>query len=68
MKHAQTESSRAKKKLIDYYDFKEVDFYKEDGLWYLNCKDNVGESAWDVWREKELTFKENLEDESRDFL
>lgn len=60
MKHTKIESSRAKKKLIDYYDFKEVDFYKENSLWYLNCQDNVGESAWDVWREKVLTFKENF--------
>ena len=68
MKHTKIESSRAKKKLILHYNFKEVDFYKEDSIWYLNCQDNVGGSAWDVWNEKVLTFKENLEDESRDFL
>lgn len=68
MKHTKIESSRAKKKLMLHYNFKEVDFYKEDSIWYLNCQDNVGESAWDVWREKVLTFKENLEDEGRDFL
>jgi len=61
MKHTKIESSRAKKKLILNYNFKEVDFYKEDSIWYLNCQDNVGESAWDVWNEKVLTFKENLE-------
>lgn len=61
MKHTKIESSRAKKKLILHYNFKEVDFYKENSIWYLNCQDNVGESAWDVWREKVLTFKENLE-------
>lgn len=60
MKHTKIESSRAKKKLIDYYDFKEVDFYKEDGLWYLNCQDNVGESAFDVYKDKLLTFKEDF--------
>ena len=61
MKHTQIESSRAKKKLIDYYDFKEIDFYKENSIWYLNCKDNVGESAFDVYKDKLLTFKESLE-------
>lgn len=61
MKHTKIESNRAKKKLILHYNFKEVDFYKEDSLWYLNCQDNVGESAFDVYKEKVLTFKENLE-------
>lgn len=67
MKHTATESNRAKKKLINYCKFKEIDFYKEDNIWYLNCKDNVGESAFDTWNEKVLSLKESLEYENQGY-
>lgn len=60
MKHSEQQSLKAKNRLKCYYKFKEVDFYNEDNKWYLNCKDNVGESAFDVLKEIELTFKESL--------
>lgn len=51
----------AKNKLKNYYNFKEVDFFDLDGIIYLNCKDNVGERATDVYSELELQRKEEYE-------
>lgn len=50
MKHTKQQSNQAKKNLKAYGDYKESDFYLENGLWYMNCKDNVGISAFDLQR------------------
>jgi|GEM_PF-6242545 len=52
----------AKNKLKSYYYFKEVDFFELDGIIYLNCKDNAGEKATDVFQELELQRKEKYEE------
>lgn len=49
MKHTKTASTKAKNKLITWTKLKQCDFYQEDGIWYLNCQDNVGVSAYDYW-------------------
>jgi len=60
MKHTKKQSNKAKKNLIAYDKYKQCDFYLgEDSLWYMNCKDNVGVSAYDLYNSK-------LEDESND--
>lgn len=51
MKHTKAQSENAKNKLMSLYDYKNIDFYEENEIWYLNCKDNVGESAFDVCEE-----------------
>lgn len=51
MKHTPKQSNKAKKNLITWNDYKQIDFYLgEDDLWYLNCKDNVGISAFDLYK------------------
>jgi len=49
MKHTKKQSNKAKKNLIAYDRYKECDFYLENDLWYMNCKDNVGVSAYDLY-------------------
>jgi len=52
----------AKNKLKSYYNFKEVDFFDSEGIIYLNCKDNVYETAVNVFQELELQRKEKYEE------
>lgn len=59
----QSAQNKAKNGLKSYYDFKEVDFFELDGIIYLNCKDNVGEKATDVYQELEMQRKEEYEDQ-----
>lgn len=58
MKHTTKQGIKAKKNLIAYHKFKEVDFYLENDIIYMNCKDNVGEQAYDVFQNILLTQKE----------
>lgn len=51
----------AKEKLKSYYDFKECDFYQDGKEIRLNCKDNVGLKAEDVYSELEMQRKEEYE-------
>jgi len=51
MKHNEKQAKKAKRVLIDYHNYKESDFYFDDTI-RMNCKDNVGISAFD--------FVENL--------
>lgn len=60
MKHSEQQSTRAKNKLKLLYDYKDCDFYSENKRWFLNCKDNVGYSAFDVLKELQLTYMDNL--------
>ncbi len=55
------QGKKAKRSLIAYHKFKEVDFFEIDNIIYMNCKDNVGEQAWDVYSEIVLTQKEEYE-------
>lgn len=52
MKHTEKQAKKAKRVLIDYHNYKESDFYFDDTI-RMNCKDNVGISAFD--------FVENLQ-------
>jgi len=56
----QTKQQKAKSKLIAYYKFKDCDFYSFGEEIYLNCQDNAGEKATDVFEELELTRKESI--------
>lgn len=58
MKHTIKQGKSAKKNLINQYQFKEVDFFEVENIIYMNCKDNVGEQAWDVYSEIILTQTE----------
>ena len=58
MKKSKLTPISAKKKLIQYYGFKNSDFY--DNI--LICKDNIDISAVDVLEEIQLTFKEQYEE------
>lgn len=62
MKHTIKQGIKAKKNLIAYHKFKEVDFFEIDNIIYMNCKDNVGEQAYDVYKEIILTQKEAYEE------
>lgn len=57
----QTAQQKAKQKLINYYSFKEVDFFELDGIIYLNCKDSVMIKATDVYETLNLERKEEYE-------
>ncbi len=59
MKHTPYQSTRAKNNLITWTDLQSCDFYQEEGIWYLNCQDNVGVSAFDYW--KNLILEQNEE-------
>jgi ASC-1-like (ASCH) protein len=52
----------AKNKLKKYYNFKESDFYTEDGIDYTISQDNYMEKAIDVYENLELERKEKYED------
>lgn len=63
MKHDSKQSAKSKKQLISYYGYKEVDFYIENEIWYLNIKDNVGVSAFDVLRDIKETRLLEIQEE-----
>lgn len=75
MKHTKEQSNRAKKNLKAYGDYMDSDFYLEKGIWYLNCKDNVGISAFDLQRtiiaeireKQDEEYYDNLAQEARNF-
>ena len=48
-----------KQLLINHYQFKEIDFFELDGIIYLNSKDNVGETARDVYEELVMQLEES---------
>lgn len=52
---------KAKENLIVHHQYKECDFYSEDGIIYTIIKDNYMERVRDVWEELELTRKEEYE-------
>jgi hypothetical protein len=62
MKHTTKQGIKAKKNLITYHKFKEIDFFEIDNIIYMNCKDNVGEQAYDVYNEITSTQKEEYEE------
>lgn len=57
MKKSKLTPISAKKKLIQYHNYRESDFYEND----LICKDSVMISALDVYENIQLTFKEQYE-------
>lgn len=59
MKHTKKDSNKSKKHLMNLYHYLESDFYEENDIWYLNTKDEVGLSAYDVYKNKMLELKEN---------
>lgn len=57
-----TKQQKAKENLIIHHEYKECDFYSEDGVIYTIVKDNYMEKCLDVWQELELTRKESYEE------
>lgn len=75
MKHTRQQSNLAKKNLKAYSNYVDSDFYLENNRWYLNCKDNVGISAFDLQKsiitelreEQDQEYYNNLEEQSKNF-
>lgn len=57
MKHSKYQSTKAKNYLINFQGYHNSDFFQEDGIWYLNCKDEVYLTAFDVYKNLTTVWK-----------
>lgn len=63
MKHTRKEGLKAKNSLITWYKFYDSDFYEnEEGIIMCMSKDNCNISAFDIYKNILLEFKESFEE------
>jgi len=55
------QAQKIKQKLKDYYKYLDSDFYQDEENIYMNCQDNVGILAIDLWETLEQERKEKYE-------